>query len=560
MPNPSAPTTSAAKNAVAKVMADIKTAELRERTAVRQLEGRYVEIHAAQRKPYERLPNWVIDKIVTKESILKAALRDADYMQKQEVHRAAVAGSYNAHNAAILEVSKAYSLFPPIRDFTGDPRAAGVNMVAKPWLPRFSRHEKRDETTGQWRVRNAAELEKERLANSRVGGGVAAALTRGNGVMELYSQAFATPDELALTIYHETSHWIDIAGKSGGFKDSDLPEISFRSEQQAYQQAALFAAQLGVNSTFHSDRAAQFRKQADTAEREHLRWDQVSVRHPDWIGIDRKGSLALAPAESDLSQGDAALLEKKFAEAGKKAAARERERTQIAHRAHDDQLRSTLVQLALRSCAHPGSVTQSELDALPRPYQNNFYFKDPDSGSAWLPDGIGDCLSPYRYLAHSGRNADELRQEAEPQKAPTAPIAVVVPPASPVGAANPPPFSRVLPQYKSYAVEACRAPERIQYDSIFFFAYDYSDREYDDHLIRGLKNGMGDCAQRLLDYLVLHKRRMKVTDALQPDAIRQQVAAYTPVYSSPGRGSPRQEEPGCEYDPNIGGRICPKSR
>lgn len=206
-------------------------------------------------------------------------------------------------------------------------------------------------------------------------------------------------------------------------------------------------------------------------------------------------------------------------------------------------------------------MTQSELDALPRPNHQNFYFKDPDSGSVWLPDGIGDCLSPYSYLAHSGRNADELRRLAEPQKAPTAPIAVVVPPASPIGAAKPPPFSRVLPQYKSYAVEACRAPAQIQYDSILFLAYDYSDREYDDNLIRGLKNGMGDCAQKLLDYLVAHKRRMKVTDALLPDEIRRQVAAFTPVYSSPGRGGgPRQEEPGCEYDPNIGGRICPKSR
>lgn len=133
LPNPGPPTTIAAKKMVADAMAAIKSADLRERTAVQELEDRYVEIQASLRKPYERLPQWVVDKIVTPKYILKTALKDSDYIQKQEILRTAVAGSYSAHNAAILEVSKAYGLFPPVRDFNGDPRAAGVNMVAKPW-------------------------------------------------------------------------------------------------------------------------------------------------------------------------------------------------------------------------------------------------------------------------------------------------------------------------------------------------------------------------------------------------------------------------------------------
>lgn len=244
----------------------------------------------------------------------------------------------------------------------------------------------------------------------------------------------------------------------------------------------------------------------------------------------------------------------------RKAAAKEAA-DQASHREHDRRLRETIINLTRRSCDSPGSVSQTELAVLAHPFQNpwNFRWMDPLRPRDF--PGREHCSDVFVYLAEGGRDFEKLRQVASPSQIPSS-VATPVqqePQLIPI-APTKHPFSRVLPQYKSYAENACHFPAQIQWNSILFPAYDYSYREYDDKLIRELKNGMSDCAQKLLDYLVEIKRRSNGdTDALQPHAIRQQVAAYTPVYSPPGRGSPRQEEPGCEYDANIGGRICPKS-
>lgn len=314
MPSPGAPS-SAGRQKVASALIAVQDAEKNEAAASRNLETSIDAVRLNLEKPYLWLPRWALDRLVTDAKVRSAALSDRDYLLKQEELRTAIAENYKAHNAAILAAATEYQLFPPVTNFTGDPRAAGVNMVAKPWLPKYSRHEKRDDGTGQWRKRNAEELAEEQQANAIVGGGVAAAMTRGDGVMELYGQAFGSPEDLAINIYHETSHWIDIAGKSGGFKQSDPPVVSFRTEQHAYERAAAFSVQLGLNPDRQLKMAAQFKLQADQSQAENLRWDQIAVRHPNWIGRDRKGLLAMAPADPEISAGDEALLQKNMAEA-----------------------------------------------------------------------------------------------------------------------------------------------------------------------------------------------------------------------------------------------------
>lgn len=64
----------------------------------------------------------------------------------------------------------------------------------------------------------------------------------------------------------------------------------------------------------HQNRAAQFKLQADQAKAENLQWDQVAVKHPTWIGRDRK-VLAAAPAEPEIPSGDEALLRAAMAQA-----------------------------------------------------------------------------------------------------------------------------------------------------------------------------------------------------------------------------------------------------
>lgn len=255
-----------------------------------------------------------------------------------------------------------------------------------------------------------------------------------------------------------------------------------------------------------------------------------------------------------------ALLMRTMREA-KELAQRQKDRQEQERRNdHDKRLMNALIAVTRRSCDNPGSVSQAELSALPLPFNSEFKRIKP-LRSADFP-GRERCLNVYEYLAYAGRDAEALRKAASPTgPALLQPIAVPSDPQLIHVGPNKHPFSRVLPQYKSYAENACRSPAQIQWDSILFPAYDYSYREYDDKLIRELKIGMGDCAQKLLDYLVEIKRRnYSDTDALQPDLLREKVAAFSPVYSSPGRGSSPGQGLGCVYDPNIGGWACPKSR
>lgn len=313
MPQPVPPSATARLKVLA-ALAKINIAETSEIVAAEDLEKRAKQIKAELAKNIPWYKPW---EVITDGAIKTATLSDPEYLRRMVKHQSAVAANYKAHNDAILEASKAFQLFPPVGDFTGDPRASGLNMVAKPWLPRYSRHEKRDDKTGQWRKRTKEELDRERADNAIVGGGVMSARTRGNGVMEFYGEAFDNPEDLAILIYHETSHWVDIAGKSGGHMLSDPPAVSFRTEQHAYERAAAFALKLNADPSQHLKMAKQFELQATQSEDQKLTWPLILVHHRDWIGKDREGQLALAPSESEISPGDEALLQAKMAEAQK---------------------------------------------------------------------------------------------------------------------------------------------------------------------------------------------------------------------------------------------------
>ena len=304
----------AARTAVLEALAGVKDANKFEEKAEKGLAAQQAVIRLRLEKNIPWYKPWTV---IDDSDLLEASRSDAKYLSLQDNFRLAVVESYKAHNKAIREATIAYQLVPPVTDFTGDPRAAGVNMVAKPWLPRYSRHEKLDETTGLWRKRNPDELKQEQLENAIVGGGVNAAQTRGDGVLEFYGQAFASPEDLAILIYHETSHWVDVAGKSGGFKRSDPPSVACRTEQHAYEGAAVFAEKIGADPEWHRKRAVQFKNQATIAEKENLTKEQIiaSPRFKDWIGKNWAGRLAMAPAESELSSGDETLLKKAMAEA-----------------------------------------------------------------------------------------------------------------------------------------------------------------------------------------------------------------------------------------------------
>lgn len=484
---PPVPPTSAGRNKVRVALANAVAAKAIEDAAARKLDERLNIIR------FEVESHWKFRFIGgAKEAVRAAALSDPEYLTRQKALRVATNETYKAHNAAIGEAMTAYGLTPPVTDFTGDPRAASVNMAAVPWLPHYSRHEIRDKS-GQWAKRDVKDLNTEAAENANFGGGVMAARTRGNGVIELYSQAFLSPDELAINIYHETSHWVDTAGKSGGFKDSDLPEVSFRTEQHAYERSAAFAVQINANAQTHRDLANQFKIQAEISEKEHLTKAQILTdpRFRQWIGKRWVGSLALTPAEPDISQGDEALLQNSIAEAQAKARARAREQLEIADRDHDERLNNTYVELASRSCADPGSVAQYELDSLPKP-----------RGAANIarPAGLSGCRETVYIMLTIGATAEDLAEYSTPKVPLNArPDGPGVPDARVTFTS----FRANLRFLKQHAVAACSTDLQVPLNTDITHPRPPFQFEADDHLyVDKLAVGLGKCEEQLFRWIV----------------------------------------------------------
>ncbi len=556
MPQPSPPSATARKK-VATALASVATAEQQETVAGDDLEKRYQRIKSDLLKSHKLLPDWLAERLETPDKIQKAALADSEYLSLMVKHQTAIAETYRSHNEAIREAMTAYQLSPPVTDFTGDSRAAEFNMVAKPWLPHYSRHEKRDDDTGQWRKRDSGELAKEQSDNAIVGGGVMAARTRGNGVMEFYGQAFTSPEDLAVNIFHETSHWVDIAGKSGGFNyRSDLPQVSFRTEQHAYERAAAFALQIGANAQKHLDLAKQFELQAKESEEKHLTWPQVLLKR-GWIGRDR-GMMAMAPAESEISPGDEELLRQKMDEAQARTNARAREQLEIARRDHDERLRNAYLDIAQRSCDNPGSITQAELDGLPKPY---------DKSSMGLRGGDNihaSCQIEYLLLV-AGATAEDLERYSTPKRA--ADLSPQPGPYYPPRRFEPAtpdpltPFENVLPKLSAFAAEACRAPETVSIRDFQdrndreHFYYDYSYLGRDADIAAGLSSSLDECSKALFRRLIdmYRGRQYQEIRSIDRQWIRNFVATNSrvPDSSSPSSGG---RGPRCEDFGNI---RCP---
>lgn len=246
--------------------------------------------------------------------LAKGDPQDGDYVKQLQVVQNATKVKYDLANDAIRLAAVVYHLTPPVPDFTGDPRASVLTTV-KPWLPRYSEREKYDENLGRYRRRTKLELDAEAAkSQSAIGGAgsVAAAQTWAKGEIAMFIQAFDDPDDLAVLIYHETSHWVDVAAKPGGGRESDLPRVTFISEADAYARSAKIAQQLGRDPTQMLAMAARFELQAKEAGSRS--WEWVIINRRNWLGTERRGPLAMVPAGPEAASDDETTLHQKMAE------------------------------------------------------------------------------------------------------------------------------------------------------------------------------------------------------------------------------------------------------
>lgn len=246
---------------------------------------------------------------------------------------------------------------------------------------------------------------------------------------------------------------------------------------------------------------------------------------------------ALRIPETAKINAEAGKLEEKTIQAAlieaRELVAQAKAQAEIALRDHDIRLSAALGDLAQRSCSTPGSVTQAELDNLPRQNRSETLLEN-------RPYGLGgDCYRRlYEYLADGRANAGVVETMSLPERTPVD-ARVKAPIQEPVGArsAPPEPFSTILPKLKNLAITACRAPDQAYMDSYLYRAYDYSYREYDDNLASSLSSGLDACPKQLFDRLIATHRAHEY-GRIDTRWIREMVSLYSPRYSAPPAYTP----------------------
>ena len=224
---------------------------------------------------------------------------------------------------------------------------------------------------------------------------------------------------------------------------------------------------------------------------------------------------------------------------------------EIAEADHDKRLRNTLSILTDRSCANPGSVSQSELDGLPKPHRKDFL------SAGAVPLDQRECMKVYFYLGEGGSDAEEVRRLSTPRE--KAVELYPTRPGQPGGAApvrpHTPFSSAALPGLKDYAETACRSTSQVPIDkSLTQPYYPFSfDKETDDQAADSLSAGLGNCERQLFRRMI---ERIRSGEGAQISAQWAQEAAagyraVPPAYAPPQSGG--RSDP-CRDNGNI---RCP---
>ncbi len=270
---------------------------------------------------------------------------------------------------------------------------------------------------------------------------------------------------------------------------------------------------------------------------------------------DISGLVARARAQADIASREREKREAIVRTAAEKSARRD----------HDEQLKKTIGVLALRSCANPGSVTQAELDGLPRPYDENFFYGKLPSGLEGA-DGTGYCTEPYFYMGRSTGDrldAEELRILSTSMAPANAPIperpidARPLQPVLPVRVVAQIPFNTVFLGLKAFAVKACGTTNLVPVDKAltapsrpFFFL-----KGVDDPITDNLASGLGYCEESLFRRLI-DKIRNGHGGEITAQWVHDEAASYRSAAGAPSGYSRPQSDGGdpCRDHDNI---RCP---
>ncbi len=294
-----------------------------------------------------------------------------DYVAKARALHDAMTAKRSAHDNAIWETAIAYKIVPPETDLRGDERLEAPWRRVNAWDPQFGQDEIWDKQQKKWRTREKEELKKQRDENARKAAGLNMGVTLGtadahtdpkDGSIQIFDDAFDSPEKLAATIYHETSHWIDAVKSHGEYPS--LPE-RWKSEQRAYERQADFLDKIGRSGAADRAVARQYAWQADYFSRNLLTENDIRVKpeYQNWLQGSFHGGESGRPEPTRERAEDE--FYKDIAEGADVANHAREIGIELMHQENRRRLFEDLMFLARLTCSSPDMVYQPKLDELP---------------------------------------------------------------------------------------------------------------------------------------------------------------------------------------------------
>lgn len=350
-----------------------------------------------------------------------------------------------------------------------------------------------------------------------------------DGIARIFPPAFRNPSTLASTIVHELIHFQQATTRGRG--DVLTPgesEVEAYEAQQQMTQGGIFGFTDEQEVEEYAYLETNLKKRRIQAATE-----RAEVTRRSGLPID-EFSVASLPSDAISRLANAA-----------------RRQVKISQAAHDERLRNDLIDIARRSCALPGIISQSELNDLQNPHSPLF------SSDAPPPADLADCAPAYEYLLNGGRDWDRLSSLARKQIVPIRipPFVRVVPaealpPVRVVPATPKIPFSSSLSQLRNYAVATCgtTGPVPLNQQMVtpgYPFAFDPGG---DNAIASQLSENLGVCERQLFQLLIDFIRAGKGA-LITPHWAQDAAARFRP--------SPVYQEP--YYDPcrANGNKYCP---
>jgi len=373
---------------------------------------------------------------------------------------------------------------------------------------------------------------------------------------DTFTRTMKNPGLLAAILYHEARHfdrlsWKDKTGENRGWASAD------KEERDVYEAGIRYAKTLDLDENDIAWLGQKYQEYAKAVRTGKSITDSslTPKQEADWKNYYEAKQLNLEDEYAALSQNISVARVRQMA--AQKRDKEVRETRAARQRPLDERLRTAKADLSRQSCADPGSVTQVMLDSLPKAYDEVFAAKhpralDPCESRAYDLITLGE--NAYTLLTETekfrqariaqerrafeeafaeSQRREAMRREAEEvlrgSRRPDPPPSAYVPP---------PPISRSMPQLRDFAINACRAPDRVAIGMLLVPYYDHSYRAYDDRYAAELLSGLDRCSGRLFYRLI---ELLRADDWRQTDRrwLQETVAAYsTTPGSTAGNNAP----------------------